>query len=35
MELFAETLAVIVSGELNQMFSARGAIDRQGYYSRI
>jgi geranylgeranyl pyrophosphate synthase len=35
MELFAETLAVIVSGELNQMFSARGVIDRAGYYSRI
>ncbi|HET6846593.1 MAG TPA: polyprenyl synthetase family protein, partial [Anaerolineales bacterium] len=35
MELFAETLAVIVSGELNQMFSARGVIDRQSYYSRI
>jgi geranylgeranyl pyrophosphate synthase len=35
MELFAETLAVIVSGELNQMFSARGVIDRDSYYSRI
>lgn len=35
MELFAETLAVIVSGELNQMFSARGVIDRQSYFTRI
>lgn len=35
MELFAETLAVIVSGELNQMFSARGEISREGYYARI
>jgi geranylgeranyl pyrophosphate synthase len=35
MELFAETLAVIVSGELNQMFSARGVVDRQSYFSRI
>lgn len=35
MELFAETLAVIVNGELNQMFSARGVISRDNYYQRI
>jgi geranylgeranyl pyrophosphate synthase len=35
MELFAETLAVIVSGELNQMFSARGDIGRENYFARI
>lgn len=35
MELFAETLAVIVSGELTQMFSARGDIGRESYYARI
>ena len=35
MELFAETLAVIVNGELNQMFSARGVISREDYFRRI
>jgi geranylgeranyl pyrophosphate synthase len=35
MKLFADTLAVIVNGELTQMFSARGVIDRQNYYRRI
>ncbi|HEY5982866.1 MAG TPA: polyprenyl synthetase family protein [Anaerolineales bacterium] len=35
MELFAETLAVIVSGELNQMFVARGMISRDDYVARI
>jgi geranylgeranyl pyrophosphate synthase len=35
MELFAETLAVIVSGELNQMFSARGDTGRESYFARI
>lgn len=35
MELFAETLSVIVNGELNQMFSARGVISRESYFSRI
>lgn len=35
MKLFAETLAVIVSGELTQMFSARGVIDQENYYRRI
>ncbi len=35
MELFAETLAIIVNGELNQMFSSRGVIGRDTYYQRI
>jgi geranylgeranyl pyrophosphate synthase len=35
MELFAETLAVIVNGELNQMFAARGVISRESYLNRI
>ncbi len=35
MKLFAETLAVIVNGELSQLFSARGLIDRKNYYARI
>jgi geranylgeranyl pyrophosphate synthase len=35
MNLFAETLATIVNGELTQLFSARGVIDRDNYYQRI
>jgi len=35
MKLFAETLSIIVNGELTQMFSARGVIDRGNYYQRI
>ena len=35
MKLFSETLATIVNGELTQMFSARGVIDRDNYYNRI
>jgi geranylgeranyl pyrophosphate synthase len=35
MKLFAETLATIVNGELTQMFSARGVIERGNYYQRI
>ena len=35
MKLFADTLATIVNGELTQMFSARGVIDRGNYYQRI
>jgi len=35
MKLFADTLAIIVNGELTQMFSARGVIDRGNYYDRI
>jgi len=35
MKLFADTLATIVNGELTQMFSARGIIERDNYYNRI
>ncbi len=35
MKLFAETLAVIVNGELTQLFSARGLVSRENYYQRI
>jgi geranylgeranyl pyrophosphate synthase len=35
MKLFAETLGTIVNGELTQMFSARGIINRENYYNRI
>jgi geranylgeranyl pyrophosphate synthase len=35
MNAFAETLATIVNGELNQMFTARGRVDREDYYQRI
>ena len=35
MKLFADTLATIVNGELIQMFSARGVINRENYYQRI
>ena len=35
MKLFADTLATIVNGELTQMFSARGVIDRENYDQRI
>lgn len=35
MKLFAKTLATIVNGELTQMFSARGIIQRDNYYQRI
>jgi geranylgeranyl pyrophosphate synthase len=35
MRLFAETLAIIVNGELTQMFASRGIIDRGNYYQRI
>ena len=35
MKLFSETLATIVNGELTQMFSARGVVERQNYYQRI
>lgn len=35
MKLFSETLATIVNGELTQMFSAHGVIDRDNYYNRI
>ncbi|MDX9990717.1 MAG: polyprenyl synthetase family protein [Anaerolineales bacterium] len=35
MKLFADTLAVIVNGELTQLFAARGSISRENYYQRI
>jgi geranylgeranyl pyrophosphate synthase len=35
MNAFAETLATIVNGELNQMFNSRGIINRENYYQRI
>jgi geranylgeranyl pyrophosphate synthase len=35
MKLFAETLAVIVNGELTQLFAARGLVSRENYYQRI
>ncbi len=35
MNAFAETLATIVNGELNQMFLSRGIINRDNYYQRI
>ncbi len=35
MKLFAETLAIIVNGELTQLFAARGLASRENYYRRI
>jgi geranylgeranyl pyrophosphate synthase len=35
MKLFAETLATIVNGELTQLFTSRGLINRKNYYQRI
>jgi geranylgeranyl pyrophosphate synthase len=35
MRLFSETLAVIVNGELTQLFAARGDANREHYYERI
>ncbi len=35
MKLFAETLAIIVSGELTQLFTSRGLTSRDNYYKRI
>jgi len=35
MKAFSETLATIVNGELTQMFSSRGLIERDNYYKRI
>ena len=35
MEEFAETLAIMVNGELTQMFDARGLANRGNYYERI
>jgi len=35
MQLFAETLATIVNGEITQMFSGHGLVSRQQYEQRI
>ena len=35
MKLFSDTLAIIVNGELTQMFTSRGLINRDNYYKRI
>lgn len=35
MKRFAETLAIIVNGELTQLFAAHGVISRENYYQRI
>jgi len=35
MKLFAETLAMIVNGELTQLFSSRGVANRENYDQRI
>lgn len=35
MKLFAETLAIIVNGELTQLFTSRGLTSRENYYKRI
>lgn len=35
MKQFSETLAIIVNGELTQMFTSRGLVNRDNYYKRI
>jgi geranylgeranyl pyrophosphate synthase len=35
MRFFAETLAIIVNGEINQLFIGRGLASRENYYQRI
>ena len=35
MKLFAETLSVIVNGEITQLFGSRGLASREDYYRRI
>jgi geranylgeranyl pyrophosphate synthase len=35
MRLFAETLAIIVNGEINQLFTSHGLASRDNYYKRI
>ncbi len=35
MKLFAETLAIIVNGEVTQLFASHGIISRENYYKRI
>ena len=34
-ELFAQTLMIVVNGEIKQRFSGRGCINRDDYYERI
>jgi geranylgeranyl pyrophosphate synthase len=35
MKVFAQTLMIIVNGELNQMFEGRGQASRENYFKRI
>jgi geranylgeranyl pyrophosphate synthase len=35
MRLFSETLAIIVNGEINQLFIGRGLANRENYHQRI
>lgn len=35
MRFFAETLAIIVNGEINQLFTSHGLASRENYYQRI
>ena len=35
MRLFAETLAIIVNGEITQLFGSHGVASRENYYTRI
>jgi geranylgeranyl pyrophosphate synthase len=35
MKLFAQTLTIIVNGEITQLFSDRCVVDREGYFRRI
>ncbi len=35
MQLFAETLAILVSGEIHQHFDGHNGVDRDGYFERI
>src|SRR4030066_2137031 len=35
MEIFAQTLATIVNGEITQMFSSKWVVNREDYYRRI
>jgi len=35
MQVFANTLSIIVNGEINQLFSSRCKVDRSDYYERI
>jgi len=35
MHLFAETLTIIVNGEINQLFHSKGIASREDYYHRI